>query len=136
MSRGDHRARRARATSGRRAAVDAPTGRRHGYGKPRRFTLTAGTVTGRRPRVRGLGERFVSRVLPLVTRHPREGGAWLLQRSLQGLKPWRGTMAAGPLGLWAALGEQQPAAEQRCWHHRLTTVLEARPTTHQAHART
>jgi putative transposase len=234
-----------RATSTRRAAVDAPKGLRHGYGKPRRFTLTAGTGSVRRPRVRGLGERFVSRVLPLVKRRPREVGellpqlylhglawgdfdlalrgllgeaaprsptslvrvkaqwqleyeAWTQRRldalevvyvwadgldgkagleetkaallvrlgaltdgrkvvlavergqreskeswgavlrdlRARGLQPWRWTMADGHLGIWAALAEPQPAAaEQRCWHHRITNVRDALPIKHQAPAR-
>jgi putative transposase len=54
-----------RTKSARREAVDANPGYRNGYGKPRRLTLTSGTITVRRPRVRDLNERFVSRVLPL-----------------------------------------------------------------------
>jgi putative transposase len=55
----------------------------------------------------------------------------------RGLKPWRCTIADGHLGLWAALGEQYPTlAEQRCWNHRLTNVLDAMPKKHQAEART
>src|SRR5215813_13174237 len=57
-----------RTKSARREAVDAPAGYRNGYGKPRRLTLTSGTITVRRPRVRELNERFVSRVLPLFKR--------------------------------------------------------------------
>jgi putative transposase len=235
-----------RPKAARRGAVDAPTGMRNGYGKPRRLSLTAGTITVRRPRVRGLNERFVSRVLPLFKRRTREVGEllptlylhglalgdfdlalrgllgdaaplssasltrlkahWQLeyevwkQRRLEdlevvyvwadglyvkagledtkaallvmigaltngqkmvlavesgqreskeawgamlrdlrarGLKPWRCTIADGHLGIWAALGEQQPtAAEQRCWNHRITNVLDAVPTKHQAEART
>jgi hypothetical protein len=68
-----------RPTSARRAAVQASKGLRHGYGKPRRCTLTAGPMTGRRPRVRGRDERFVSRGLPLLTRRPREAGELLPQ---------------------------------------------------------
>src|SRR5690349_4903952 len=41
-----------RTKSARREAVDAPAGYRNGYGKPRRLTLTSGTITVRRPRVR------------------------------------------------------------------------------------
>jgi putative transposase len=235
-----------RTKSVRRTAVDVPKGLRNGYGKPRQLTLTAGTITVRRPRVRGLGERFVSRVLPLFKRRTREVGellpqlylhglalgdfdlalrgllgdaaplsptslarlkaqwqleyeAWKQRRlddlevvyvwadglyvkagledtkaallvligaltdgrkvvlavesgqreskeswgavlrdlRARGLKPWRCTIADGHLGIWAALGEQQPAAaEQRCWNHRITNVLDAMPTTHQAQART
>jgi transposase-like protein len=36
----------------RRAVVDAAVGYRNGYGKPRRLSVMAGTVTVRRPRVR------------------------------------------------------------------------------------
>jgi putative transposase len=235
-----------RPKAARRAAVDAPAGMRNGYGKSRRLSLTAGTITVRRPRVRGLAERFVSRVLPLFKRRTREVGellpslylhglalgdfdlalrgllgdaaplsaaslsrlktSWQLeyeawkQRRLEdlevvyvwadglyvkagledtkaallvmigaltdgrkvvlavesgqreskeswgavlrdlrarGLKPWRCTIADGHLGIWAALAEQQPtAAEQRCWNHRITNVLDAVPTKHQAQART
>lgn len=42
----------------RRVPVDAPAGYRNGYSKPRKLTLGVGTVAVRRPRVRGLGERF------------------------------------------------------------------------------
>jgi len=54
-----------RTKSARREAVDTPPGYRNGYGKPRRLTLTSGTIAVRRARVRNLNERFVSRVLPL-----------------------------------------------------------------------
>ena len=235
-----------RPKSARRVAVDASKGLRNGYGKPRRLTLTAGTITVRRPRVRGLDERFVSRVLPLFKRRTREVGellpqlylhglalgdfdfalrgllgeaaplsptsltrlkaqwqleyeAWQRRRldalevvyvwadglyvkagleeskaallvligaltdgrkvvlavesgqreskeswgavlrdlRARGLRPWRCTIADGHLGIWAALAEQQPsAAAQRCWNHRITNVLDAIPTKHQAQART
>jgi putative transposase len=235
-----------RPKSARRAAVDSPSGMRNGYGKPRRLSLTGGTITVRRPRVRGLSQRFVSRVLPLFKRRTREVGdllprlylhglalgdfelalqgllgdaaplsatsmarlkaQWQLeyetwkQRRLddlevvyvwadglyvkagpeatkaallvvigalttgqkvvlavesgqreskeswgavlrelraRGLKPWRCTIADGHLGIWAALAEQQPpAAEQRCWNHRITNMLDVMPKKHQVEART
>jgi putative transposase len=235
-----------RSKSARRAAVDAPVGLRNGYGKPRRLSLTSGTITVRRPRIRGLSERFVSRVLPLFQRRTREvsellpqlylhglalgdfdlalrgllgdaaplspasltrlkaqwqleyeawkqrrlddlevvyvwadglyvkagledtkaallvligalttgqkvvlavesgqreskesWGAVLRDLRARGLQPWRCTIADGHLGIWAALGEQQPtAAEQRCWNHRITNVLDAMPQKYQAEART
>src|SRR5919205_837360 len=235
-----------RTKSARREAVDAAPGYRNGYGSPRRLTLTSGTITVRRPRVRDLNQRFVSRVLPLFKRQTKEVGEllphlylhglalgdfelalrgllgegaplspasllrlktqWQLeyetwkQRRLddlevvyvwadglyvkagledtraallvmigvltngqkvilavesgqreskeswgmmlrdlrkRGLKPWRCTIADGHLGLWAALGEQYPTlAEQRCWNHRLTNVLDAMPKKYQAEART
>jgi putative transposase len=74
-----------RSKSARRAAVDASKGLRNGYGNPRRLTLTTGTITVRRPRVRGLDERFVSRVLPLFKRRTREVGELLPQLYLHGL---------------------------------------------------
>jgi putative transposase len=46
----------------------APAAYRNGYGKPRSLTTPAGLVTVRRPRVRGLEERFESRVLPLFAK--------------------------------------------------------------------
>ena len=55
----------ARKKSERRKAVDSSPGYRNGYGKERKLTLGCGTITLRRPRVRGLKERFESRVLPL-----------------------------------------------------------------------
>src|SRR5713226_9830251 len=52
-------------------------------------------------------------------------------------KPWRCTIADGHLGLGAALGEQYPQlAEQRCWNHKITNVLDALPKKYQAEART
>jgi len=74
-----------RVKSGRRAAVDAPVGYRNGYGKPRRLALTSGTITLRRPRVRGLEERFESRLLPLFARRTQEVGALLPELYLHGL---------------------------------------------------
>ncbi len=63
-----------RMKSERRVAVDAPPGYRNGYGKPRRLAMSSGTIEVRRPRVRGLEERFESRVLPLFQRRTREVG--------------------------------------------------------------
>src|SRR5215207_997872 len=233
-----------RTKSARREAVDTTAGYRNGYGKPRHLTLTSGTITVRRPRVRDLNERFESRVLPLFKRQTKEVGEllpqlylhglalgdfelalrgllgegaplspasllrlktqWQLeyetwkQRRLddlevvylwadglyvkagledtkaallvmigvltdgqkvvlavesgqqeskeswgiilrdlrkRGLKPWRCTIADGHLGLWAALGEQYPQlAEQRCWNHRITNVLDALPKKYQPEA--
>ena len=57
-----------REKSERKAAVDAAPGYRNGYGKARRLSMSSGTITVRRPRVRGLEERFESRVLPLFAR--------------------------------------------------------------------
>ena len=60
-------------------------GYRNGHGRPRQLALTSGTITVRRPRVRDLDERFVSRVLPLFQRRTREVGALLPELYLHGL---------------------------------------------------
>ena len=65
-----------RTKSARREAVDAEPGYRNGYGKPRRLTLTNGTITVRRPRVRDLNERFVSRVLRCSSDRPRKWASY------------------------------------------------------------
>ena len=74
-----------REKSERRRAVDAVAGYRNGYGKPRRLAMSSGTITVRRPRVRGLEERFESRVLPLFARRTKEVGALLPELDLHGL---------------------------------------------------
>ena len=55
----------------RRAAVDAPGGYRNGFGKPRRLSLSNGTISLRRPRVRGLSERFESRPRKVAALEPQ-----------------------------------------------------------------
>jgi len=69
----------------RRAAVDAAPGYRNGFGQPRRLSLSNGTITLRRPRVRGLEERFASRILPLFKRRTDEVGRLLPTLYLHGL---------------------------------------------------
>src|SRR5262249_53606943 len=51
-----------RARSERRSDPQSPPGYRNGHGKPRRLCLSSGTVEVRRPRARGLEERFESRI--------------------------------------------------------------------------
>jgi transposase-like protein len=60
-------------------------GYRNGYGKPRQLATTFGTVTVRRPRVRGLEERFESAVLPLFAWRTKEIGELLPELYLHGL---------------------------------------------------
>ena len=74
-----------RARSQRRTGVDGSKGWRNGYGKPRRISLKTGTVTVRRPRVRGLEERFESRILPMFKRRTKEIGEILPELYLHGL---------------------------------------------------
>ena len=65
--------------------MDSAEGYRNGYGKPRRLAMSSGTITLRRPRVRGVEERFESRVLPLFARRTKELGALLPELYLHGL---------------------------------------------------
>jgi transposase-like protein len=69
----------------RREAVDAPGGYRNGFGQPRRLSLSNGTIVLRRPRVRGLDERFESRLLPAFKRRTEEVGRLLPDLYLHGL---------------------------------------------------
>ena len=87
----------------RKQPVDAVQGYRNGYGKGRRLTLSCGTVELKRPRVRGLEERFVSKILPLFVRRTREVADLLPELYLHGL-------AEGDfdLALRGLLGENAP----------------------------
>jgi transposase-like protein len=92
-----------RLKSERKGAVDPAPGYRNGYGKERRLAMTCGTITVRRPRVRGLEERFVSRILPLFKRRTEEVANLLPELYLHGL-------AHGDfeLALRGLLGESAP----------------------------
>src|SRR3954466_8831151 len=119
-----------RTKSARQEAVDATPGYRNGYGKPRR--LTGGTITVRRPRVRDLNERFVSRVLPLFKRQTKEVGELLPQLYLHGLAlgdfelALRGLLGDGaPLSPASLLRlKAQWQAEYETWKRRRLDDLE------------
>lgn len=83
--------------------IDAPTGNRNGYGKPRAFSMLSGTVTVRRPRVRDLTDRFESKVLPLFTRRTQEVSTLLPELYLHGL-----SSGDFELALRGLLGEGAP----------------------------
>ncbi len=68
-----------------RKALDSPPGYRDGYGKGRKLTLGCGTITVHRPRVRGLEERFESRVLPLFARRSKGINQLIPQLYIHGL---------------------------------------------------
>src|SRR4051812_18178170 len=74
-----------RSKSERREPCDSAPGYRNGHGKPRRLCLSNGTIEARRPRVRGMEERFESRVLPLFKRRTKEVAALLPELYLHGL---------------------------------------------------
>lgn len=95
----------------RRKAVDAPIGWRNGYGKSRRMSLMAGTIEVRRPRVRGLEERFESRVLPFFSRRTREVSELLPELYLHGLA--KGDFELALRGLLGDGAPLSPASIQR-----------------------
>jgi hypothetical protein len=74
-----------RGKSERRAVVDAPLGYRNGHGKPRRLSMMAGTIEVKRPRVRGLEQRFESRLLSLFVRRTEAVSELLPRLYLHGL---------------------------------------------------
>jgi putative transposase len=92
-----------RLKSQRRSTVDGEVGYRNGYGKARRLTLSNGTISVRRPRVRGLSERFESRVLPLFKRQSEQVGELLPELYLHGL-----SSGDFDLALRGLLGEGAP----------------------------
>lgn len=115
-----------RVKSERRRLVDCPVGYRNGYGKPRKLTMSAGTITVRRPRTRGLQERFESRILPLFKRRTKEVGELLPKLYLHGLSLGDFDLALrGLLGQGAALSASSMARlrvkwedEYRSWKER------------------
>lgn len=92
-----------RRKSERRKAVDAVLGYRNGFSKPRHLTLSCGTVAVRRPRVRGLEQRFESRILPLFRRQSQEVRDLLPELYLHGL-----AQGDFDLALRGLLGEHAP----------------------------
>ena len=139
-----------REKSERRRAVDAVAGYRNGYGKPRRLAMSSGTITVRRPRVRGLEERFESGVLPLFARRTKEVLAlrsgyresvesWsevLRDLKARGIEAPRLLMADGNAAIWGAVRQVWPeAGEQRCWNHKMRNVLDRLPQREQSEAK-
>jgi putative transposase len=105
-----------RARYARRDGIDAPAGYRNGLGKPRRLSLSAGTITIRRPRVRGLAERFESRLLPLFKRRTGTVGQLLPTLYLHGLAEGDFDLALrGLLGEGAPLSASSIARLKASW---------------------
>ena len=92
-----------RAKSARRSESDNERGYRNGYDKPRRLTLSSGTVQLRRPRVRNTEEEFESRLLPLFVNRTRKVAELIPQLYLHGLS--EGDFDLAVRGL---LGEEAP----------------------------
>ena len=95
----------ARKKSERRKAVDSPPGYRNGYGNERKLTLGCGTITLRRPRVRGLLERFESRVLPFFVRRSKGVSKLIPRLYLHGL-----ALGDFDLALRGLLGKDAPVS--------------------------
>jgi putative transposase len=105
-----------RQKSQRRTAVDSAAGYRNGYGKLRRLALTSGTISLRRPRVRGLEARFESQILPLFERRSREVGRLLPELYLHGLAHGDFELALrGLLGVGAPLSAASIARLRASW---------------------
>jgi putative transposase len=121
-----------RARYARRDSVDAGPGYRNGFGKPRRLSLSNGTITLRRPRVRGLEARFESRLLPAFKRRTEEVGRLLPELYLHGLAQGDFDLALrGLLGEGAPLSAPSIArlkagwqAEYESWKTRAVADLE------------
>ena len=115
-----------RMKSERRKALD-DVGYRNGYGKPRKLTLASGTIELRRPRVRGLEQRFESRILPLFKRRTNEVSELLPELYLHGLSCGDFDLALrGLLGEDAPLSASTVARLKEKWHSELD-VWKSRP---------
>lgn len=105
-----------RKRSERRDPVDSKEGYRNGPGKPRKLSMTCGTITVCRPRVRGLSERFESKILPLFQRRTKEIGRLLPQLYLHGLSEGDFDLALrGLLGEGAPLSASSIARLKADW---------------------
>src|SRR5262245_9183038 len=96
-----------RRKSERRSQTGARPLYRNGYGKPRQLATMSGTISVRRPRVRGLDERFESQVLPLFRRRTQEVGKLLPELYLHGL-----AQGDFELALRGLLGEAAPLSSR------------------------
>ena len=113
--------------SERRGKVDPASGYRNGYGKARRLTLSSGTITVRRPRVRDLEERFESRVLPLFAKRTQQVRDLIPELYLHGLAQGDFDLALrGLLGEEAALSANTVARLKEKWQEEWA-VWQSRP---------
>lgn len=108
-----------REKSVRRGPVDSHVGFRNGYGRPRLLATMGGTIQLRRPRVRGLEERFESRVLPLFVRKTTAVEHLIPELYLHGL-----SQGDFDLALRGLLGEAAPLSPSSVERLRSKWVLE------------
>src|SRR5262249_16395873 len=100
----------------RGSLMDGVAGYRNGFGKPRRLALSSGTIVVRRQRVRGLNERFESRILPLFVRRTKQLGELLPSLYLHGLAEGDFDQALrGLLGEGAPLSASSIARLKESW---------------------
>lgn len=105
-----------RMKSERRKSID-DVGYRNGYGEVRKLTTSIGTIELRRPRVRGLEQRFVSRILPLFKRRTNEVSELLPELYLHGLSCGDFDLALrGLLGEDAPISASTVARLKEKWH--------------------
>ena len=88
-----------------RSDTDNDSGNRNGYAKPRKLTLSSGTIEVSRPTVRNTEGKFESRPLPLFTRRANEVSELIPQLYLHGLS--EGDFYLGVRGL---LGDDAPVS--------------------------
>jgi|TARA_Y100000310_G_scaffold83003_1_gene79676 transposase-like protein len=110
-----------RVRSARRSSLDGDPGYRNGYSKPRRLTLSSGTIQVRRPRVRNTEERFESRVLPLFARKSKEVADLIPELYLHGLAEGDFDLALRSLlGDGAPVSASTVARLKEKWHAELS----------------
>ena len=109
-----------RVRSARRSSLDGVAGYRNGYSRPRRLTLSSGTIRVRRPRVRNTEERFESRVLPLFARKSKEVAHLIPELYLHGLAEGDFDLALrGLLGDEAPISASTVARLKEKWYSEL-----------------
>ena len=94
-----------RVKSARRSESDNDGGYRNGYAKPRKLTLSSGTIRLRRPRVRNTDEQFESRLLPLFVHRSETVADLIPELYLHGLSE-----GDFDLALRGLLGEDAPVS--------------------------
>lgn len=105
-----------RVKSQRKGAVDASPGYRNGYCEPRKLSMGSGTIEVQRPRVRDLGERFESRILPMFKRRTKAVGDLIPELYLHGLSQGDFELALrGLLGEGAPLSSSSVARLKAQW---------------------
>ena len=119
-----------RRKSERRALLDGRAGYRNGHGKARRLSMMNGTITVRRPRVRGTEEPFESRVLPLFVRRTESVRDLLPELYLHGLSQGDFELAMrGLLGGGAPLSASSIARLRGRWQAETRRGASARSRT-------